>query len=149
MARKPPTEKQLEALKKHKAHQWGKGESGNPAGKPKGIKNKSTLIKKYIEAIVRDSEGKAKKQPWNMGDDEMSAAEIMVLAQIHKAMKGDTAAFRELMDGAFGKSPDIVQGDPDSPIMHQHQHKGSINLKGKALIEELAKRGLPTSVFEK
>jgi len=148
MARKPPTEKQLEILKKHKAHQWVKGESGNPAGKPKGIKNKSTLIKKYLEAIVRDADGKGKKQPWGIEDVlEMSAAEIMVLAQVHKAMKGDTAAFRELMDGAFGKSPDIVQGDPDAPIMHQH--KGSVNLKGKALIEELAKRGLPTSVFEK
>ena len=31
------------------APRWKKGESGNPNGKPKGVKNRSTIAKKWLE----------------------------------------------------------------------------------------------------
>ena len=32
---------------------WKKGESGNPAGRPKGSKNRSTIIREMLDMMVQ------------------------------------------------------------------------------------------------
>ncbi|MFY7938536.1 MAG: DUF5681 domain-containing protein, partial [Flavobacterium sp.] len=32
---------------------WQKGESGNPAGKPKGAKNRSTIARQWLETTQK------------------------------------------------------------------------------------------------
>jgi hypothetical protein len=62
---------------------WGKGESGNPAGRPKGRRNRSTILKELLD----------------MDDNELK----MHLAQINKAIeKEDTNAYKAILDSAYG-----------------------------------------------
>ena len=36
-----------------KQHEWTKGESGNPSGRPKGCKNRSTIVRELLEVILK------------------------------------------------------------------------------------------------
>lgn len=75
---------------------WAKGQSGNPAGKPKGVRNRSTIIREWLETKATDDKG---------GD----IADQLVCALIVKAAEGDVMAFRELFDSGYGKNTDKVQ----------------------------------------
>lgn len=60
-----------------------KGESGNPAGRPKGAKNRSTIVRELLE----------------LNENELK----MHLAQIKKAIeKEDTNAYKAVLDSAYG-----------------------------------------------
>ena len=77
-----------------------KGVSGNPNGRPKGTKNRSTLVRQWLEAtesIVNPITGEKER---------LTQQDIMTLAIIKKARKGDVAAYKELMDSAHGKVTD-------------------------------------------
>lgn len=79
-----------------------KGEVRNPKGRPKGSLNRTTLIKKWIEV------SESIKNPITGKMQQLTQADIMTLALIKKARQGDVQAFRELMDGAFGKITEQV-----------------------------------------
>ena len=51
------------------------------------------------------------KNPLTGQDEILSQADIMTLAVINKARKGDVVAFRELMDSGFGKNQEIVKNE--------------------------------------
>ncbi len=36
----------------NKLQQWEKGKSGNPGGRPKGSKNRSTIVRKWLNAFA-------------------------------------------------------------------------------------------------
>lgn len=74
-----------------------KGQSGNPNGRPKGRRNRSTLIREWLEVSQKI------KNPITGEIQELEQQDIMTLALIKKAREGDVSAFRELMDGAHGK----------------------------------------------
>lgn len=80
---------------------WQPGQSGNPAGKPKGTRNRSTIVRRWLEA-------KGKLEGLNVADE-------LVLALIEKASQGDVNAFKELFDSGYGKLTEKTQlsGDPD------------------------------------
>lgn len=61
---------------------WGKGISGNPNGRPKGSRNRSTILKELLD--INDQETK------------------MHQAQINKAIQGDTNAYKAVLDSAYG-----------------------------------------------
>lgn len=88
-----------------------KGQSGNPNGRPKGRRNKSTIIKKFLEAVRKQ------KNPISGELENLQIQEQMVLAQIANALKGDTKAFKELMDGAYGMNTQKIEQD----IEHKQQ----------------------------
>jgi hypothetical protein len=73
-----------------------KGESGNPAGRPKGSKNRSTIAKYWLEA-EQDL-----KNPLTSKEERMSQEDLMTLALIKKAREGDVAAYKALMDSGYG-----------------------------------------------
>lgn len=86
-----------------------KGEVRNPTGRPLGSKNRSTMFKQWLDI-------KAKfKMPDSDEETEGTVLDKIVVAQINKATNGDTAAFREIMDGVFGKIKDetdvFVEGE--------------------------------------
>lgn len=72
----------------------------NPAGRPKGSRNRSTIMREWLNAE------ESVKNPITGKQERLSQSDIMTLALVKKARNGDIAAFRELMDGAFGKIPD-------------------------------------------
>ena len=78
---------------------WKPGQSGNPAGKPKGTEHSSTRLKRLLEAV-----GKM-KNPLTGQMEEFSGLEMMDAAIIARAMKGDVAAYREILDRLEGKVP--------------------------------------------
>lgn len=78
-----------------KPHQFKEGQSGNPAGKPKGLRNRSTIVREAIEAILQ-------------GRDQQ-VVDAMTAAIIEKAVSGDVQAYKELMDSAYGKNADTTK----------------------------------------
>ena len=68
-----------------KDFQFEKGKSGNPKGKPKGSRNRSTILKELLD----------------INDNELK----MHMAQIEKAIEQkDTSAYNAVLDSAYGKA---------------------------------------------
>ena len=70
------------------------GEVRNPNGKPKGTKNRSTIARKWLE-VMQDT-----KNPITGELEKLSQEDLITLAMIHKARKGDVGAYQTI-DG-FG-----------------------------------------------
>lgn len=75
---------------------WGKGESGNPSGRPKGAKNRSTIARQWLEV------NQSLKNPLTGEQETMSQEDLMTLALIKKAREGDVNAYKALMDSGYG-----------------------------------------------
>lgn len=75
---------------------WAKGESGNPNGRPKGAKNRSTIARKWLEV------NQSLKNPLTGENETMSQEDLMTLALIKKAREGDVSAYKALMDSGYG-----------------------------------------------
>jgi len=72
------------------------GEVRNPNGRPKGSKNRSTIARKWLEAM-QDS-----KNPITGELERLTQEDIMTLALIKKARGGDVNAYKQLMDSGYG-----------------------------------------------
>lgn len=89
-------------------HIRGKGFDANPenrckTGKPKGTKNRSTIIKEALSLsfAIPDKDFKKLKAKYPDIDQSMTVAEIMTITQTAKAIdKADTAAYKAVMDYA-------------------------------------------------
>lgn len=91
---------------------YKKGQSGNPAGRPKGSKNRSTIIKEILSLMVQVKD--------HNGDDVWQSNEYrMVQAMVNKAIeKGDVAAFNALYDNLYGKLKDTVDMNTTEQVNH-------------------------------
>lgn len=83
--------KSLENLKP-----FEKGNNKNPIGRIQGSRNRSTIARKWLEAFEQV------KNPITGEIDSLSQEDIITLAMIKKARKGDSQAYRALMDSGFG-----------------------------------------------
>jgi len=84
-------------------HEFKKGESGNPNGRPKGSLNRSTIVKKWLSAQEDAT------NPITSVKEAMSQEDIITLALIKKARKGDTSAYKALMDSGYGAPKQEVE----------------------------------------
>lgn len=75
---------------------WQPGQSGNPAGRPKGSRNRATVMRELLELH------ESMKNPITGMTENLSQEYIISLAQIAKARKGDTHAYKAVMDSAYG-----------------------------------------------
>lgn len=123
---------------------WPPGQSGNPAGRKPGSKNRRTILQEMLGLRMP----KGKSNPLNPDDQDFTVEKGVMVALINRALKGDVRAIQEIQDTMYGKNPDIVQGDPEAPIKHDHSVV-SAPLTGDALKAELERRGLPTTIFQK
>jgi len=90
---------------------WQKGESGNPAGRPKGSKNRSTIARKWLEV------NQSLKNPLTGESETMSQEDLMTLALIKKAREGDVTAYKALMDSGYGAPlQQIEQTNIEQPL---------------------------------
>ena len=80
-----------------------KGELRNKKGRGKGVRNRATIVKEWLMVEQKF------KNPLTGQEEILSQADIMTLAVINKARKGDVIAFRELMDSGFGKNKEIQE----------------------------------------
>lgn len=90
---------------------WKPGESGNPAGKPKGTRNRSTIVRELLEAKAFKKFTDQQKELIGDDHDPKTLADQMAAALALRALQGDPAAFKELMDSSYGKLTDKVQTD--------------------------------------
>jgi hypothetical protein len=94
----------LDNLKK-----FEKGESGNPNGRPKGSRNRSTIARQWLEVNQK------LKNPLTGQEETMSQEDLMTLALIKKAREGDVSAYKALMDSGYGT--------PHQTISEEIEHK--------------------------
>ncbi|PZF75874.1 hypothetical protein DK847_16775 [Aestuariivirga litoralis] len=82
-----------------KANQFQPGTSGNPKGRRKGSRNLKDFAREELDRKQRvTADGKMRS---------LSNREIIVLAQINKARKGDSKAFREILALDEGLQADV------------------------------------------
>ena len=83
------------------------GQSGNPNGRPKGVPNAATRMKRFLELEING------KNPITKEDEQFTVAELMDLKIIAKAMNGDLSAWEKINDRLEGKprqSHDLTSG---------------------------------------
>ena len=88
------------------------GESGNPAGKPKGVPNTKTRLQRLL-LLTQDM-----TNPVTGEKEGFTVAEQMDLAQIIAARKGDTRAYNAIIDrleGRASQSVDMTTNGKDMP----------------------------------
>ena len=94
-----------------KKHEFNKGESGNPNGRPKGSKNRSTIARKWLEV------NQSLKNPLTGEQETMSQEDMITLALIKKARDGDVSAYKELMNSGYGAPvQQIEQPNIEQPL---------------------------------
>lgn len=76
---------------------WRVGQSGNPAGRPKGSRNRATVAREVLDITLRAI------NPLSGGIEFLTVEELITLALAKKAINGDTRAYVALMDSAYGK----------------------------------------------
>ena len=92
-----------------KKHQWKKGQSGNPNGRPKGAKNRSTTARKWLNINVKAV------NPLTLEEEQMSQEDLMTLALIKKARQGDVSAYKALLDSGYGQAKENIDLNSDVP----------------------------------
>jgi hypothetical protein len=80
-----------------------KGTIPNPNGRPKGSRNRSTVARKWLEAM-QDS-----RNPITGEIENLSQEDIMTLALLNKARKGDVNAYKQLMDSGYGLPKQTIE----------------------------------------
>lgn len=93
-----------------------KGQSGNPKGRPKGSLNRSTIARKWL-AVTKEG-----TNPITGEKQLLSQEDIMTLAQVRKAINGDTYAYKNLKDCAYGapiqQIDQLITEQPLFPDVH-------------------------------
>lgn len=79
------------------ATRYQKGQSGNPKGRPKGNKGKTKMIRRCL-GVATKADNKVTGEPATLSIEELITLVIMT-----NALQGDTAAYRAIMDSAYGK----------------------------------------------
>jgi hypothetical protein len=78
-------------------HKFPKGKSGNPSGHPKGVKNRSTILRKWIEVNAKVT------NPITKQEEAGTVEDLIAIALLTKAIKGDVQAIKEINDTLYGK----------------------------------------------
>ena len=73
-------------------HRWKPGQSGNPAGKPKGSRHLSTIVQNLLDDPTFAEKFLAEKPGWWDTLPNKNLAEGITTAMIIKAMAGDSKA---------------------------------------------------------
>lgn len=98
MANPNPRTDQIEATKFTSENQ-----PENPGGRPKGVRNRSTIARQVMEMKVTPPAKVVErlKELYPEMADRFKAEEIATMQQMMKAMTGDTRAYQVLMDMAY------------------------------------------------
>lgn len=80
-----------------KAKKFEQGQSGNPNGRPQGVRNRSTIAKMWLETVTEWT------NPLTGEKQMLSLEDQITLAQIKEARdSGSATAYKNIMDSRFG-----------------------------------------------
>lgn len=81
-----------------------KGQSGNPAGRAKGSKNRSTILTQIFESVITSENPLTKKK------EKMSIEAAMAYSMIDQVIKkGNVTAWNSAKDDVYGKAKESVE----------------------------------------
>ena len=82
---------------------WEKGQSGNPKGRPKGVKNRSTIAKKWLDSK------RVFLNPETNEEELMTLEDIMTLMQVQKAItQKDTSSYNAIFNSRYGQPKETI-----------------------------------------
>lgn len=92
------------------------GEVRNPGGRPKGSKNRATVIMELLKL-----KGKQKNPLRNNKEENMTVEKMIELALVKKALAGDVRAIQLVSEKVYGRMPmDInLGGQHDNPVVEK------------------------------
>ncbi len=73
-----------------------KGNNANPNGRPKGSKNRSTIVRELFELATKQ------KNVITGAEETLTQEQAITYAMLLKATKGDVNAYKALMDSCYG-----------------------------------------------
>jgi hypothetical protein len=83
------------------AKPFKKGQSGNPAGRPEGARNRSTVLKELL------SQNCDFTNPLTLKKETADFETQIMTALIVRARRGDVTAIREILDTVYGKQSNV------------------------------------------
>jgi hypothetical protein len=101
-----------------KPTRWKKGQSGNPAGRPKSKTLSDAYKNKLEELVPNDPEGRT----W---------AELIAEAQVRDAVRGNVQAAREIADRTEGRARQAIEFE-DKTISQAFERMTSVELEAYA-----------------
>ena len=105
------------------------GVSGNPAGKPKGLKSFNTLFKQAIEKI-------AKTENIKECDIEID----LIIEAIAKAKGGNFQFYKDIFDRNYGKAKDSLDVTSGGEKIYNWNYGDSNNILPKKLDKEATRK---------
>lgn len=105
---------------------WQPGQSGNPAGKPKGTRHISTYIREMME-----DDSFMQKLP-NGRNLHGAPAKAIVKTIIAKAANGDLRAFDLLCKYGYGAKIEVEPDQLPIPLLSRDQLKGLLEARARA-----------------
>jgi hypothetical protein len=87
-----------------------KGESGNPNGRPEGVRNRSTVLKELLATECDFT------NPLTFKKESAELEKQLMVALIAKGKRGDVQAIREILDTVYGKLTDKNEVKIEGPI---------------------------------
>ncbi len=80
------------------------GVSGNPSGRPKGSKNITTFLHELLQKKMDGPE-----TPLTPKGGKMTAAQVVALKLLGRAIRGDLTAIQQLQDRTEGRAKETVE----------------------------------------
>ena len=112
--------------------------SPNPNGRPKGSRNRSTVIREFLEATMTE------KNPMTGKTEKLSIEQLMALSMIKQVLsKGNVHAWNSIKDDAYGKAKESVELSGDIGVDLTEK------LSKEELKSRLDKLGLSDKIFDK
>jgi hypothetical protein len=86
-------------------HKMKKGTTLNPNGRPKGVRNRSTIVREILamKGVIPDEVFKSLKEIFPTLNNKMTIEEVMTISIANKAItESDVNAYKALMDSGYG-----------------------------------------------
>jgi hypothetical protein len=90
------------------ATRFKKGQSGNPAGRPKGSRNYRTLFREAYMAIAKDL---------RLGKEPDALLVEILKRGIREALKGNYPFYKDIMDRLYGKPKERIDAEEGKKLL--------------------------------
>jgi len=90
------------------ATRFKKGQSGNPAGRPKGSRNYRTLFREAYKHIAKDL---------RLGKDPDALLVEILKRGIQKALKGNYQFYKDIIDRLYGRPRQTIETEEEKKLL--------------------------------